>query len=359
MRNLNAISVAVQNNSGQSLFIGLNRADGPWLGGLNGATQTWTPAFDQQTCVKEITAGSLFACNFPSYDSGVGCRMYISEQTLTGAPDLATAKFIFDMIEMGWNAVWNQTSVDFFAIPLQLSLNGGAPVGYQDGVTRQSIFKALAATPAPYNTFKFSSDDQSKIYRYFAPGKASTIPGYDLGDCLAGAIATGMPLLQQYTGTFDYGGFNMSNFKQVSSTSMTATCNGETITLTDINSANAFLNSLKISPNDDGGKKVAGIIGCALNRGVLYDPTLWGESGGANNGFPQNYYVKATQNQSQFNYYAQALHDQALHKKCYAQSYDDFFNQEAAFTANGGDSVKITILPFTDPIPPKDVIKRR
>lgn len=344
------ISVRVQNNSGKTLYIALHRADGPWLGGINGTTQTWTSTFDQSNCVREIASGNPFSFDFPEYNAA-GCRMYISVEKLTGVPNLTTAQFTYDKVEMGWNATWNQTSVDFFAIPLQLSVNGGSPVGFKDSVTRSSIFTALAATPAPYNTFMYPTNSKPEIYRYFSPAMASSLTkppwNYNLQDCLGQAIRKGLPLLAQYSETFNYGGFNMSNFRAVGTDGLTVTCNNETITLSGINSATAFSNAIKPEPSDDAGLKVAGIIGCALNRGVLYDPTKWGENGGTNQGYPEDYYVKSElQNASQFNYYAQVLHDNSLDGKCYGQSYDDFFNQAAAISVNGGDSVTIKILPF-------------
>lgn len=348
------ITLSVYNESSLPLYIAIKRADsldGPWLGHLSYTygSQIWVNDFDQSSCVLEIPHGDEFSVNFPKYDTGYGCRMYISVEKLTGAPDLATAKFIYDKVEMGWNATWNQTSVDFFAIPIQLSVNGGLPVGFKSGVTRSSIITALQAMPAPYKTFMYplNETNPSEIYRYFSPAKASSMSGYKIDDCLGKAIEAGMKLIANYNGTFDYGGFKMSDFAKLGPDSLKATCNAKTITLSGITSPNAFSNSILPSPNDAAGQKVAGIIGCALNRGVLWDPTKWGENGGQNNGYPQYYYVKSKiQNHFQFNYYAQVLHNNSIDGKCYAQSYDDFFHQDASISVNGGDSAVITVLPF-------------
>ena len=272
MVNSNCISVTVQNTSAETLYIGLNRADNLWLSGLNSNAQSWVEKFDQATCVKEMAANKSYTFDFPEYDTGVGCRMYISAKTLTGVPNLTTDQFIYDKVEMGWNATWNQTSVDFFAIPLQLSVNNEAAVGYKSDVTRAAILSELAQTPAPYNTFQFPTDGKPEIYRYFSPAMASSMTAppwqYDLKDCLGEAISVGLPLLANYSGTFNYGGFQMSNFAVDGTNGLTVTCNSEKITLSDIDSAKSFSNTLDPNPNDAAGQKVAGIIGCALNWGI-------------------------------------------------------------------------------------------
>lgn len=347
------IVVRVVNTSNRTLYIGLNRGDLPgniWLRGMNSTSQVWVNGFNQDSCVRMIGAGATVVFNFPKYTTNSGCRMFISTVNLTGAPDLVTAPFIFDKVEMGWNAIWNQTSVDFFGIPLQLSLEGGATVGFKSATTRASILQALLAQPAPYNTLVYPTNAQPEIYRMFSPAKASSMTGppwnYDLHDCLGNAIPLGLAKLAQYRGTFNYGGFNMSQFTPVTPSSMTAMCNGQLVTLTNINTANAFSNEITVVPFNDTGKKVAGIIGCALNRGVLHDPSLWGENGGGNSGTPQHYYVPSADNGNQYNYYSQALHLNSNNGLCYGQSFDDFFHQDASLAVHGGDRVTVLVLPF-------------
>ena len=165
------ISVTVQNNSAETLYIALNRADGPWLEALSG-TPAWNKAPKSiAACNQEIAAGDSFSFKFPQYDSGVGCRMYVAETVITEAPDLATADFIYDKVEMGWNAIWNLTNVDFLAIPMQLS-SGGVAVGYRSDVSREDMMGFLDAMPTPYNGFKKSH--KGKTLRFFAPLKSGS-----------------------------------------------------------------------------------------------------------------------------------------------------------------------------------------
>lgn len=287
--------------------------------------------------------------------------MFISEQALTGPPDLTTAKFVYDKVEMGWNAIWNQTSVDFFGIPVQLQAGQSNPVGYKDSATRHSIFQALLAMPNPYNQFVYpvGATDPSEIYRMFSPSKAMSMTGApwsypSVNGLLEQAIDSGLPTLAGVT--FNYGGFVM-NFQSASRSARTVTLsvtdsngqNPETTLLSSIDSAHAFADTIKWDPStgDGGGAKAAGLIGAVINRGVLDDSTHWGESGGANRGLPQYYYLKSQGNSGEFNYYSQCLHDFAIGKLCYAISYDDFFHQDASISPTPEEWVRITVLPFS------------
>ena len=346
------ISVTFQNNSGQTLYIGLNQADGPWLQLSGTGAPQWVPAFDQTTCVAEVANGSPFNFDFPQY-SGAGCRMYVSEQKLTGAPNLATADFIYDKIEMGWDAVWNLTSVDFIGIPMQMTFNGQT-IGFLDGVTRDGLYGKLAKMPSPYNTFTYPAT--APFVRYFAPSKVSAA---QQGTILDKAIEIGLTAINGYAGPFDYGGFYFSNLAYDSNAG-TLSCtakdasgsNNVNVVLSDISTYNAFGNTIKFTPTGDnwGGQaaaKFAGLIGAAINRGVLDTPDSWGCSGATNKAKAWLYYQNTKGNADEYNYYSQVLHQYSIDGLCYGMSYDDFFTQDTAFTVNGGDSIKITALPFT------------
>lgn len=359
MTNDQVISVTVQNNSGQTLYIGLNRADGPWLD-LTASPTTWVSDFDQSTCVQEIASGQPYSFDFPEYDSGKGCRMYVSEQDLTGAPNLATATYIYDKVEMGWNAIWNLTNVDFLGFPMQLIANGQI-VGYREGVARENLFDVLNNMPVPYNSFKFTNEQGNVVYRFFSPQQMTSA---DLQGCLDNAISTGLPELVAYFQnnpgfSFNYGGYVMSEFAQPSSGELTLRVVQQTqgvnemVTLTEITTKNVVSGEIVYQPNvdpDDPGTqaaaKAAGLISTCLNRGVIANPAQWGDSGQNNCGTPWFYYKNLPSNANEYNHYSLTLHNYSIDGKCYALSYDDFFHQDSSIQVNGGGEVTINILPF-------------
>ncbi|MDR3617030.1 MAG: beta-1,3-glucanase family protein [Candidatus Obscuribacterales bacterium] len=348
--------------SGQSLFISVNRADGPWLT-LNSKNPVWQYNFDN-TCQIEVASGSNYIFPFIEYSSGVGARLFVSQQAITGAPNLTTAQFVFDKIEMGWNAIWNQTSVDFLGIPMQIQVNDSPPYGFKDTASRDVVLQGLMNVTAPYNTFVYpvGANSPQSIYRMFSPGQASSMGappwGYQLNNCLSQAINLGLAALNGYQGPFNYGGFVMTNFKQLSSTSISLSVNGETITLTNVTTDGALACTIASSPNDAAGQKAAGLIGAVINRGVLYNPALWGQNVPPNSGYPINYYVQAANNANQFNYYAQFLHSMSLDGLCYAMPYDDFFEQDAAMTVSAGAKVRITPLSLLYAMSTKELMAR-
>jgi hypothetical protein len=353
----NLVMVVFDNTKSETdLYITLNRADGPWLT-LGAESCVWQNNFDS-SCQVLVSAGSNYVFPFPEYSGAYGARFYMATQSMSGVPDLTTAPFVFDKVEMGWNAVWNQTSVDFFGIPVQIQVDASAPYGYADNVTRNMILEQLLTLPAPYNSFVYpvGATDPDAIYRIFSPGQASSMTAapwnYNLNNCLGQNIATGMTALTANSPTgFNYGGFVMSAFAKQSDSTMTVTVNSESVTLSNVTTAGATACTIQASPNDAAGQKAAGLIGAVINRGVLGNYSQWGQSGYPNAGYPQFYYVPGSANANQVNNYAQALHAQSLNGLCYAMPYDDFFGQDAAMTVNGGSKVRITVLPMGSGVP--------
>ncbi len=96
-----SVMVGIDNTkSGQSLFTSVNRADGPWLT-LNSSNPAWQANFDN-TCQMEVASGSNYVFPFIEYSGNFGARLFVSQQAITGAPNLSTADFIYDKVEMGW-----------------------------------------------------------------------------------------------------------------------------------------------------------------------------------------------------------------------------------------------------------------
>jgi len=98
----------------------------------------WTGTFSASDCVEEVAVGATLTFAFPEYSGGAGCRMYLGESAFTGLPDLATYLHVYDKVEMGWNAIWYLTYVDFVEMPLRMA-SGGQTVGFEGTVTRQAI----------------------------------------------------------------------------------------------------------------------------------------------------------------------------------------------------------------------------
>ncbi len=344
------ISVVLVNNSGESLYVIINRADNFWLKNI-GDSSSWTTSFDASDCMVSVEAGNSLSFAFPEYSSGFGCRMYLGDTAFAGAPNLATYQHIYDKVEMGWNATWNLTCVDFIAIPMQLE-SGGVTVGFKGTVTRQSLMQALEAMPGPYSNFCLRGSG-GDIVRFFSPKQFMNNPD-SLQDCLGAAISVGLPLLASAEipgGEFTYGAFSYSDINLVGDNGLTALCDvggsSVTVTLDSISTMTVVGNTIPYTPSDSSGATFAGLIGAAVNRGVLYNPAKWGDSTPPNQGLPQYYYQAVPDsNATEFNHYAAVLHENSLDGLCYGHSFDDYFMQDASLTVNSGDNVTITVLPF-------------
>jgi len=352
---VSGISVTVVNNSGIRLYLIVNRADNYWLENI-GDSSSWSSGnFDSSNCMVSVENGATFHYSFPKYTTGFGCRMYIGDTTFVGIPDLATYPYIYDKVEMGWNAVWNLTSVDFVAIPMQLE-SGRDQVGFLGSVTRASLIQALQNMPEPYRNLYFTNS-VNEIVRFFSPQHFINYPD-TLQNCLDSAIIVGLPHLVSSGlpgGKFTYGEFTYSNIQLVGDRGLSATCStsggsNSVVTLDSIYTVTVVGNTIHCTPpcsTNQAVAKFAAIIGAAINRGVLYNPLKWGESGSSNQGFPQYYYVdNPDSNVNQYNYYAKVLHQFSINGLCYGHSYDDIFFRDASLHIDSGESVVITILPF-------------
>ncbi len=345
------ISVTLVNNSGEKLYLILHRADNYWLKDI-GDSSSWTASYDSSDCMVSVESGISAAFSFPEYTTGVGCRMYLSDTPFEGnlPPDLALYPHLYDKVEMGWNATWNLTCVDFIAIPMELK-SGGVTVGFKNTITRQSLMQALEAMPAPYSSMHRKHNGE--IIRFFSPRQYMNNPD-TLQDCMGDAISLGLPFLasaQLPGGVFTYGDYSYSEFNCVGADGFTAACSSSgstvTVTLDNICTSTVVGNTIPYTPSDGSGSTFAALIGAAINRGVLYDPSKWGESNPPNQGMPEYYYVaNPDSNGGEFNHYAKILHEFSKDGLCYAHSYDDYFSQDASLHVNSGESVTITVLPF-------------
>ncbi|WP_299113987.1 beta-1,3-glucanase family protein [uncultured Winogradskyella sp.] len=360
----NCISVTVKNQSGLTMYLAVQYGDKDlWLSIADINALAWQP-FNKDTCVKKIDKGTFdtpttFDWNLIQYcnQQEEKVRMYVANMPLTGESfDPMATTFLYDIVEMGWNTTWNITNVDFFCFPMQLEGNN-EKVGYKDKLTRADIFNDLAQMPEPFrNLFVIEMLDDEElaiILRYLSPSLYINAPFSDeLNSCFQEAITTGMPLLANYDGNFTYGDYTLSNFRITAENDIivdikTKSTNVEaTYTLSNINTIGVAGNIIISSPDDSAGKTAAVLIAAAVERGVLYNPELWGQSGGSNQGLPKDYYQNNLSNCNQYNYYAKVLHDNSFCGLSYTFPYDDIFLQAPKIQFNEGDHAIITIMPF-------------
>jgi len=276
---------------------------------------------------------------------GYGCGMYIgTKQAFIGKPDLSNYQYICDKIEMGSirnRASWNTTCVDFVGVPMQVEVNG-VKVGFLDGITRQHVLEVLEAIQEdPYPHLSYAPGGTT--LRFFSLIKLPS--PHPLNDCFGAAISTGLPLLAEAAEgvTISYGESTYSDIQwHEESKELTANSGSGPVTISNIDTEHAVGNTITFS---DGGTDLAGMIGAAVHRGVLYDPTLWGSFESGNPGYPGNYYHENPSNGEQFDRYAEILHSLSIDSICYAQSYDDIFHQDPSLIPAAGNTVIITILP--------------
>jgi len=347
---LEVIPITVVNNYGHTIYVMVHHNKiipqippdpdeliSYWLKNMGDQAQ-WGEDFDQSSCVASVLAGSTFEFNYPGYQNGSGFlwggpRVYFGEQPFDTVPDLMTANYIYDKIETNWGpgAVWNTTCVDFFAIPIQITVDTDT-VGFKSTESRSGIMNALKALSSPYQGLLYTND-----YRFFSPSKKPE----EVPQLLDSAIVLGLPLLVNKTFTWNW----EYTVRSVTSNSLTATCaSGGEITLSNINTMKVLACTIDFAPSGDvpagADANLAGIIGAAANRGVLYDSDLWDIS--------SNYYNDNPLNNNQYNQYASILHNRSIGNLCYTFPYDDNQKQDSSLEPNQGgviSPVTITILP--------------
>ena len=342
---LDVIDVTIVNNYGQDIHVMVHhnkiipksllepeKLISFWLVNL-GEQALWGENFDQSSCVATVPAEGTFDFVYPEFQNGNGFtwggpRIYFGEQAFDTVPDLMSYSHIYDKIETNWGpgAVWNTTCVDFFAIPIQISVNSDT-IGFLTGQKRASIMTAL-------HDSTYSSLDN--VNRFFSPSKKPEL----VPNILNQAIPTGLLNLVDSTFTWNF----TYTVTSTDSNSLSATCGGD-ITLSNINTESVLACTIDFTHSGDipegADANLAGMIGAAANRGVLYDPTLWDD--------PSNYYINNPSNHNQFNLYSMVLHNRSIDSLCYAFPYDDNHNQDPSLQPinNSGtiSPVTITILP--------------
>lgn len=349
------VPLSINNQSGYPLFIEIAGSQKKSWFNFSTGEYDYNKAFSSDN-LKEVDQGT-YSFNLPGDGIIGGGRMYFSsKEKMNGVPDLATAPIIFDKIEMGWDnthtAVWNTTSVDYFAIPLNMSQqnqNGVvSTVGFKEGTTREGVLNELKnemqTEPKLFDAKFFmtapaSAPNAGELLRIFSPLHFYTT----LPDMWHDSIADGLSKLDAGGFTqFTYNGQVYTNFHRLSDTSVSILENGKSAIISGITTSNA--SSGQIQPVGDG---FAGMLSAAINRGVLSTPEHWGQNGGQNAGYPQ-YYYQGAPGKYLYNTYAAALLKFAIDSKLYATSYDDYWHMDSSLNVGAGNnnSVTIKILPF-------------
>lgn len=395
--------VLLHNNSGRELVVAMvqGAAAGQaankvaWLQFAQGSTHntSWvvppTPSSntDLLPFMTSLGIGDSIVISVPEYAGNVGFRclladtafrsnamqyLYTTIDSTTDSvaymafPDLETATYVFDKFEagltIGFPGIWNITAVDFVALPMQLSCNG-VKVGFKDGVTSVGLQQLLSALPPPYSYGgTVAPNTANTTYRFFSPSHIDSVP-----TALDSQITRGLPLLQTYAGTIAYGNYTFASFSNATTTTTTTgtvvgsiTCNytntavgvgtPTAITVNDITTEKSFAGTIIGATNANINNanaqvELGAILSAAICRGVLGNPNTWGDivHTGTNCATPWNYYPAGQQCDS----YSKLVHSYSIDGKNYGFPYDDYFGDEAGLTAVAGDTISVTILPYT------------
>lgn len=338
------VPVIIDNESGQDLYAEVHSSvTNQYFDFTHG--DRYNSTFSPTDNLKKVSNQKQEMIYLPGAGISGGARMYLATQPMDGVPDLATAPYIYDKIEMGWNddlAGWNTTSVDFFGMPINLTnkdkdTKQDTTVGFQDGTKRSAVISELQTEMGKeselYDSRFFMRSSDQTLLRVFSPLHFYT----SLPDKWHNSITAGLNSLTTTFSSFTYGGNQYTNFKKLSDSSVSIDENSKTVVLSGITTGNAA--SGQIAPVGD---QFAGMLSAAINRGVLGSPSKWGENGGDNQGFPNDYYQGTTGNY-QFNTYAKVLLDYAIDHKLYATSYDDFWHMDSSIHVGAANNSPVTV----------------
>lgn len=343
------VPLTVDNQSGSTIYFEIaGSKDKSYFNFITGEYDYNKPFSSDN--LQKVNSNSPFSFVLPGDGITGGARMYFATSEMNGIPDLATSPIMFDKVELGWSsstAVWNTTSVDYFAMPINMTQYNdkqSITVGFKEGTTRQAVLDQLQTDMQKekelYDSkFIMRSTKTGEILRIFSPLHFYT----SLADHWHDSIVSGLNAL--HSGAFNsfiYNGNHYTNFIKLSDSSISINENGKPVVISGINTANAA--SGQIKPVGD---QFAGMLSAAINRGVLATPQFWGESGGNNEGYPQYYYQGPAGNYL-YNTYAAVLLKFAIDSKLYATSYDDFWHMDSSLNVGPANNnpVKIKILPF-------------
>lgn len=387
--------VCFHNNSGRKLVVAFEQGalsgqaanQLAWLRHDPSGTYYWkVPAVpasntDLQPYIFSLDTGAMLNIPVPQYAAAVGFRCLLADTAFRqnamqqlnidsttqvnymAFPNLLSASYVFDNFEAGLTVntpgIWNITAVDFVGLPMQLATHG-TKVGFKDGVTATGLQQLLAALPSPYSTGgTIAPNTASMTYRFFSPSHISMDSSLNQA---IDSMVTELPHSKDTVayGNYVYWGFTASSSNKPS-TGLTATvsCNytnaatgvttGTPITVNDVTTANAFTGEINGAANSNANTYNAqvsfgAILSAAICRGIGGYPSKWGDivHTATNCSTPWNYYPAG----QQYDAYSRLIHSYSIDDKNYGFPYDDYFGDEAGFTAIAGDTIDVTILPY-------------
>jgi hypothetical protein len=337
----------IDNQSGEVLFISVERDDNLWLDFTTNKWGTTTLGYNN---IHAITGSSDSISLIDT--EGHAARVYVFTFQPTSKPHFLTSKQIFDFFEYTTDAVWDITAVDAVGMPMALEYKARM-VGYRN-IPRDFILKQFSNLPPPFNSpGAIIRDDSNNIIRALAP--KHYLPGNT--SVLDNAMNVGFPKYNQLgslsvtSGPWTYTDFSWNS----SSRALSAKSNGTPITIGGGTGANAFssinvISTAMTEPNNAAGRFLA-LIETAANRGVLYNPALWGANDttfGGVVGFPWNYYQDNASNASQYSYYSKTVHEWSINGMNYGLDHDDLYNRSSSITVALGEPATLHIWKFKD-----------
>ncbi len=269
---------------------------------------------------------------------------------LTGIPSLTSTQ-IWDFFEYNTGGTWDISAVDAVGIPMALEFKT-RQTGWRD-VGRDFIMEKFANLPSPFNSPGAIIKDGSTIVRALAP--THYLP--DNTTVLNNAMDVGFPFWNNLGGlSISSGPWTFTDFSwDSSSRSLSFKSNGTPFTIGGGTGLNAFssinvISTAMTEPNNAAGRFIA-LIETAINRGVLYNPRLWGQNDktfGGIAGFPWNYYQDIEgSNANQYNRYSETVHQWSINGRNYGLAHDDLYKRSSSITIPAGEPVILHIWKFT------------
>ncbi len=337
----------IDNQSGKVLYIAVNRADNLWL---DFTKNKWGTKTLGENNIHETTGSSDSISLIDT--EGPAANVYVLTFKPTGKPNVVTSKQIWDQFEYTTNAVWDITAVDAVGIPMALEYKTRL-TGYRN-IPRDFILKQFLNLPPPFNSQgAIIRDASNNIVRALAP--KHYLPSNT--KVLDKAMDVGFPKYNHLGGlSITSGPWTYTDFSwDSSSRALSAKSNGQPITIGGGTGANAFTSKNVIStamtePNNAVGR-LTGLIETAINRGVLYNPALWGTNDKTQPGivgFPWNYYQDNASNANQYSYYSKTVHQWSINGMNYGLDHDDFYNRSSSITVPPGEPVTLHIWKFKE-----------
>ncbi|MCQ4574105.1 MAG: beta-1,3-glucanase family protein [Candidatus Brocadiales bacterium] len=347
-------TLSIDNQSGKVLYISVKRADNnKWLD-FSTNPPTWGSTTLGPNNRHKIT-GSTDSISLidPGIKSG---NVFVTTFVPTGVPSLTSTQ-IWDFFEYNTGGIWDISAVDAVGIPMALEFKT-RKTGWRD-IPRDFIMGKFVNLPSPFNSPGAIIRDGGTIVRALAPtqaGNKNYLPSNTT--VLDNAMDVGFPqfITNSQGLSISSGQWTFTDFSwDSSSRSLSFKANGTKFTIGGGTGKNAFssinvISTAMTEPNNAAGRFIA-LIETAINRGVLYNPRLWGQNDktfGGIAGFPWNYYQDIEgSNANQYNRYSETVHQWSINGRNYGLAHDDLYKRSSSITIPPGEPVILHIWKFT------------